>query len=1131
MGFVHLHNHTEYSLLDGAAKVNVLLQRAQDYGMSSIALTDHGVMYGVVRFYKKAKDLGIKPILGCEVYVAPRSRFDKESGRDSSAFHLVLLAENNEGYRNLCKLVSTAFLEGFYYKPRVDKELLRQHSAGIIALSACIAGEIPEAILSDDLEKAKELIIEYRDIFGKDNFFLEMQDHGMEEERKVNKSIAALAKELAVPLVVTNDIHYIDRDDADMHDILLCIQTGKLRSDENRMRFSSNEFYLKTEDEMKALFPAFPEAFENTVKIAERCNVELDLGNLYLPDFDVPEGFTLFGYLEHLCREGITKRYPVITEEIEARLAFELGVIEKTGFAGYFLIVWDIVKFSTENGVLVGPGRGSAAGSLVAYVLCITNVDPIRYNLLFERFLNPERVSPPDIDIDFCYENRGRVIEYLVAKYGEDKVCQIITFGTMKAKGAVKDVARVLNIPYSDAEKIAKMIPDDLGITIDDAMRSNPELREAYSVDPMVHELIDISRKIEGMPRHHSKHAAGVVISREALTNYMPVQKTGDLVVTQFEKEEVEYSGLLKMDLLGLRTLTVIGDALDNIYQTTGGERINIDTIPLDDEKTFDMLKAGDSIAVFQLESDGMRRIMQDLAPGRIEDIIALVALYRPGPLEGGMVDDFTKSKHGKRKIEYMHPLLEPILKETYGVILYQEQVMQIASALAGFTLGQSDMLRRAMGKKKPEIIAKERGHFVEGCVKNGVNKKTAGEIFDLMEKFAGYGFNKSHSAAYGIVAYQTAWLKANYPAEFMAAMLTAVMDKQDKVQFFIDECSRMNIGILPPDINESAWKFTVVGANIRFGLAAVKNVGREAVEGIIREREQNGNYSSMGDLCCRMQPNRKMLESLIKCGALDSMGGKRSQMMAVIEKALDLGKKSLQDKGSLQMSLFDFGMDMEQDLGATINFPDIEEYSAADLLNMEKEMIGFYVSGHPLDSYSALFKRKIKYSVSDLTVDNKDSWRNDSKIVTGGVVGSFRQLLTRKGEPMAFFNLEDKDASLRCVAFPGVFMKYRSLLYNGNVVLAGGKLKDDSGEVNLMPDEIAPPGKLYLRLPSQREEGLLAEVRALTALYPGAMPVSVYYMDMEQYIDSAVPQNVAPDKILEKKLKILLGEDSVVIK
>ena len=1130
MGFVHLHNHTEYSLLDGAAKVKNLLQRAKDYGMSSIALTDHGVMYGAVRFFKKAEELGVKPILGCEVYVAPRTRFDKESGRDSSAFHLVLLAENNEGYKNLCKLVSNAFLEGFYYKPRVDRELLRRYSTGIIALSACIAGEIPEAILADDLDKAKELIIEYRDIFGKDNFFLEMQNHGMEEEKKVNKAIAMLAKELDIPLVVTNDIHYIDREDADMHDILLCIQTGKLRSDENRMRFSSNEFYLKTEDEMRELFPDFPQAFENTVKIAERCNVKLDLGNLYLPDFDVPEGSTLFGYLEHLCREGLTKRYAVITEEIEARLKFELGVIEKTGFAGYFLIVWDIVKFSMENGVLVGPGRGSAAGSLVAYVLGITNVDPIKYNLLFERFLNPERVSPPDIDIDFCYENRGRVIEYLVAKYGEDKVCQIITFGTMKAKGAVKDVARVLNIPYSDAEKIAKMIPDDLGITIDDAMRSNPELREAYAVDPMVHELLDISRKIEGMPRHHSKHAAGVVISREALTNYMPVQKTGDLVVTQFEKEEVELSGLLKMDLLGLRTLTVIGDALDNIYQTTG-EQINIDNISLDDDKTFDMLKAGDSVAIFQLESDGMRRIMQDLSPSCIEDIIALVALYRPGPLEGGMVDDFTKSKHGKRKIEYMHPLLEPILKETYGVILYQEQVMQIASALAGFTLGQSDMLRRAMGKKKPEIIAKERSHFVDGCSQNSIDKKVAGEIFDLMEKFAGYGFNKSHSAAYGIVAYQTAWLKANHPAEFMAAMLTAVMDKQDKVQYFIDECSRMNIGILPPDINESAWKFTVVESNIRFGLAAVKNVGREAVEEIIREREQNGSYSSIGDLCCRMQPNRKMLESLIKCGALDSMGNKRSQMMAVIEKALELGKKSLQDKDSLQLSLFDFGMDIERDLSASIDFPDIEEYSAVDLLNMEKEMIGFYVSGHPLDCYLGLFKRKIKYTVSDLAGDKNDSWRNDSKIVTGGVIGSFRQLLTKKGEPMAFFNLEDKDASVRCVAFPGVFMKHRHLLYNGNVVLASGKLKDDSGEANLMLDEIAPPGKLYLRLPSQDGEGLLAEIRSLAGLYPGSMPVSVYYMDIQQYIDSAVPGNVAPDKILEGKLKNILGTDSVVIK
>jgi len=1126
LAFVHLHNHTEYSLLDGAARVKDLLKKTKELGMTSLAITDHGVMYGTVHFYKKAVELGINPIIGCEVYVAPKSRFEKSGREEAGTYHLVLLCENETGYKNLCRLVSLAFLEGFYYKPRVDHELLRQYHEGLICLSACIAGEIPQAIMDGDMEKAKKLALEYDDIFGHGNFFLEIQDHGMEEEALCNKAIIELAKELDIGLVATNDLHYVNKEDAEYHDVLLAIQTGKLIAEENRMRFPSPEFYLKTEEEMRELFAYAPEAIENTNKIAERCHVEIELGkHHFMPEYQVPEGFTISSYLRHLCEKGMLKKYKEITPELQERLDYELDIIERTGFPGYFLIVWDMINYCRENDIPVGPGRGSAAGSIVAYALGITNIDPIRYQLLFERFLNPERVTPPDIDTDFCYEKRGRVIEYLVEKYGAANVCQIITFGTMKAKMVVKDVARAMDIPYAEADRVAKLIPDDLSTTLESALRDSAELKALYDTDPTIHRLMEISKHLEGIPRHHGKHAAGVVIAPDKVQEFMPVQKTGEVVVTQFEKEEVEQCGLLKLDALGLRTLTVIDDTLKNIKRSRGID-IDIDNLPLDDKKTFEMLQEGETIAVFQLESEGMRNLMKRLCPDCIEDIIALVAMYRPGPLEGGMVDDYINRKHGREEPDYMHPRLENVLKETYGVILYQEQVMQCTSALAGFSLGQADLLRRAMGKKKLEIILKERAHFVEGSVANGVDGDQAGHIFDLIEKFAGYGFNKSHSAAYAIVTYQTAYLKANYPAEFLAATLTSVVNNPDKVPVFLDECGKLDIPILPPDINESERQFSVYDGAIRFGLAAVKNVGRDIVDELIAEREQNGSYSSLTDLCTRMQVNRKMLESLIKCGALDCFGIKRSQMLAVVDKALELAKKVNADKNSAQMSLFDFGMSDDIMNAQSLEFPDIKEFSEAELLAMEKEMIGFYVSGHPLDCYEKIYTRKISHSITDaLQLEDKTA------VILAGAVNDYRSLLTRGGESMAAFTLEDKEGSIRCVAFPKTYAKVHSHLYNGNIIQLSGKISLRDTTPQLVIEDANIVGTLYLRLPDSEDAAFIDRVKAMLAPNVGSIKISFYYNDLKQYHQPDGLGGVYPDKILLRELRELLGEANVVLK
>jgi len=1100
--FVHLHVHTEYSLLDGAARIKELVKAAKEQDMPALAITDHGVMFGVLDFYKEAKKQGIKPILGCEVYVAPRSMQDKEAKVDDSPYHLVLLAENNEGYQNLLQIVSLGFTEGFYYKPRVDKETLRKYSKGLIALSACYAGEVAQAIVKSNPEEAKRVALEYNNIFGQGNFYLELQNHFLQDQAEINNGVIAIAKELGVPLVATNDLHYVKKDHAKVQDVLLCIQTGKTVDEENRMKFETEEFYLKTYEEMRLLFGEVPEALDNTVKISERCQVDFDFSQLHLPNYPIPEGHTIDTYLKELCIEGAKLRYgQALGEVVVSRLEFELEVIKKMGFSGYFLIVWDFVNFARQNSILVGPGRGSAAGSIVAFVLGITNIDPLKYNLLFERFLNPERVSMPDIDIDFCFERRGEVIDYVVNRYGSERVAQIITFGTMAARAAIRDVGRALNLPYGDVDKVAKLIPGELGITIDKALEMSSDLKNLYDNNEKIKELIDMANALEGMPRHASTHAAGVVIAKEELTKYAPLYKTSEGVIsTQFAKETVEEIGLLKMDVLGLRTLTIIRDALVNIKRFYN-EAVDIDHIPLDDAKTFELLGRGEGVGVFQLESSGMRGILKDLKPEGLEDIIALVALYRPGPLGSGMVDDFIKNKHGQGTTTYLHPDLEPILKDTYGVILYQEQVMRIASDLAGFTLGEADLLRRAMGKKKAEIIAGLRNQFVEGAKNKNIDLEIAGQIFDLMEYFAGYGFNKSHSAAYALVSYQTAYLKANYPLAFMAALLTNVMGNSDKVVGYIEECKKMGIQVMRPDVNESFETFTIVGEKLRFGLAAVKNVGHNAIENIILVREQEGKFKSLEDFCQRIDlrtVNKRVVESLLKGGLFDSLA-KRSQQLAVLDICIDTAQKRQKDRNKGQVSLFDI-MGADSDCSQGLELPEIEEFSNKDLLSIEKEVLGMYVSGHPLADHKVILKEKTTHTMKDL------SSSSDGKQVTlGGIILSIKKTFTRKGDEMAFAMLEDLYGTFELVIFPTVYKRFKELLKEDEIVIVNGKVNFGEDEVKILVDSlgsleaqssksepaIKPKGQLYLRLlASEKDKMYLELLKDLLNRYPGADPV-----------------------------------------
>ncbi|NMA64239.1 MAG: DNA polymerase III subunit alpha [Syntrophomonadaceae bacterium] len=1088
--FVHLHTHSEYSLLDGAARVKELVETAVEYGMPALAITDHGVLYGVVDFYKQAVQAGLKPIIGCEVYVARRHRMDKVPHVDDSQYHLVLLCENEIGYRNLMQLVSRAFLEGFYYKPRVDRELLQEYSQGLIALSGCIAGEIPELLLAGKYEEACATAEFLREIFGPDNFYLEIQDHGLEEQKKVNQALYQLSRELKIPLVATNDVHYLNRDDAFIHDVLLCIQTGKTISDESRMRFPCPEFYFKSAGEMSQLFDWAPEAVSNTRAIAERCSVELEFGHFNLPDYPLPEGYNDESYLEEMAWRMLPQKISNPGQEVKERLTYELDVINNMGFAGYFLIVQDLVNWARNHDIPVGPGRGSAAGSLVSYVLGITNINPLDYGLLFERFLNPERVSMPDIDVDFCFEKRDQVINYIIDKYGSDRVAQIITFGTMAARAAIRDVGRVLDFPYSEVDRIAKMVPTELGISIDRALQVSSDLIQKYENDYEIRKLVDTARALEGFPRHASVHAAGVVIGRDRLARLVPLQRTSDdHVVTQFAKETVEEIGLLKMDILGLRTLTVIDRALEIIHKTRGAE-IDIDDLPLDDPAVYQLLSEGDTIGVFQLESDGLRRLLQEMQPGRFEELIAVIALYRPGPLGSGMVEDFINRKHGRQEIEYMHPLLEPILKETYGVILYQEQVMSIASRLADFTMGEADVLRRAMGKKKPEELMAQRSKFIQGSANHGISKRIASGLFDLMESFAGYGFNKSHSAAYALICYQTAYLKAHYPVEYMCAFLSSVIDNQDRVVFYSQECHRLHIDILPPDINESLENFTVVGDKIRFGLGAIKNVGDSAVRSIIAAR-QEGKFTSLLDFCRRVdlrQVNKRVVENLILAGAFDSLDLSRREAMAIVNQCLELAASINEVAASNQLTLFGSEvMTVEEPRP-----PQLGEYDVREKLKMEKEVLGFYVSGNPLEEYREMLPYIITHEITDL-----DKLKDGTYIRLAGMINGLKRSRTRKGEPWARFNLEGFTGRVEAMVFPATYRRQASHLESDTAVLIEGRVMNREEVPRIAVNHVYQVAEqiegLHIRLPEDAVDSCSPqELMATLAEYPGDIPVYV---------------------------------------
>ncbi|MGL4790482.1 MAG: DNA polymerase III subunit alpha, partial [Anaerotignaceae bacterium] len=956
MDFVHLHVHTEYSLLDGSAKIKDLVARAKELGMNSLAITDHGAMFGAIDFYKSAKNVGIKPIIGCEVYVAPSSRLVKDSSQGFNYYHLILLAETNEGYQNLIKIVSYGYIDGFYYKPRVDMEILKKYSKGIIASSACIAGEVPRNILKGDYEKAKTIALEYEAIFGKGNYFLELQDHGMREQKIANEQLIKLSQETGIPLIATNDSHYILEEDSVSHDVLLCVQTGKTVNDQDRMRYEGNQFYLKSPEEMYKLFPYAKEALANTQKIADRCNVEFTFHELKLPAYDVPDGKTAYEYLRELCYKGLHKNYPNPTDEIIARLEYELSTIGHMGYVDYFLIVWDFINYAKENGIIVGPGRGSAAGSIVSYCLSITTIDPIKYNLIFERFLNPERVSMPDIDIDFCYERRQEVIDYVINKYGESHVAQIITFGTLAARAAIKDVGRALAMPYADVDRVSKMIPFEIGITIKKALSANSELRTLYEEDQQVKTLIDMSKSLEGLPRHSSTHAAGVVICKEPVMEYVPLNSNDGAITTQYTMTVLEELGILKMDFLGLRTLTVIQNAVKEIKRNYGID-IDIDNLPEDDPKVYDLISQGKTEGVFQLESAGMKSFMKSLMPSRLEDLIAGISLYRPGPMD--FIPKYVRGKNSTEKVVYTTPMLEKILEPTYGCIVYQEQVMQIVRDLAGYSLGRSDLVRRAMSKKKASVMEEERKNFVfgvgeevVGCVRNGIAQSEAEKIFDEMTDFAKYAFNKSHAACYAVVGYQTAWLKTYYPVEFMAALMTSVMDNFAKVSEYIEECKKMGVEVLPPDINQGFPSFSVVEGKIRFGLAAIKSVGKATINAIVKERDESGKFKSLTDFLKRMEQkelNKRAIESFIKAGAFDSLGGKRSQYMAIYKGVLDGITSSRKNNIEGQLDLFSFNMGEEEQPNISDNLPNIDEFPQKEKLAMEKEVLSIYVSGHPL--------------------------------------------------------------------------------------------------------------------------------------------------------------------------------------
>ncbi len=1130
--FVHLHNHTEFSLLDGASRISDLVRSAKKQGMPAIAITDHGVMYGVYQFYKEACQVGIKPIIGCEVYMAQRTRHDRVVQHDGSPYHLVLLAENLQGYRNLLKLVSQAFIDGFYYKPRVDWELLEEHHDGLIALSACLAGEIPQAILADDLDHARQTALRFSRLFGKDRFYLELQDHRLPEQKTVNRALVEMGKALDLPLVATNDIHYTRKEDARTHDILLCIQTGKTVHETGRMRFPTEEFYLKSGDEMAALFSDCPEALENTLKIADRCNLKLGSDEMHLPHYELPSGFTAEEYLKKLCYERLPVRYPEPNQEILDRLERELHVINSMGYPGYFLIVWDFIRFARQRNIPVGPGRGSAAGSIVAYLLEITDLDPLPYGLLFERFLNPERISMPDIDVDFCFERRDEVIRYVVERYGSDRVAQIITFGTMAARAAIKDVGRALNMPYSEVDRTAKMVPEVLKMTIEKALESSSDLRDLYESSPDSKLLMDTAMALEGMPRHASVHAAGVVISKEPLTDYVPLQKTNDdHIVTQFHMEMLEDFGLLKMDFLGLRTLTVINDTLQEIRKA-GGPELDLRNMKFDDEKTYRMLSDGETIGIFQLESSGMRDLIRRLKPACFEDIIDLLALYRPGPLGSGMVEDYIQRKHGDKKITYIHPLLESILKETHGIIVYQEQVMKLVSVIAGFTLSQADLLRRAIGKKKVDVLQAQKEAFCNGASENGVPLEISEELFNLIMQFADYGFNKSHSAAYAVVSYQTAYLKANYPLAFMAALLTSCMGNTDKIARYIEEARRMNLEILPPDVNESLINFTVAGSKIRFGLAAVKNVGKGAIESIIAVRSEQGSFTSLRDFCEKVDlrvVNKRVVESLVKCGAFDSTGYHRSQLLAVLDKTLEEVQQAIKGRETGQVSFFDLVDEPGEFVQIRDTLPTMDEFPNHILLNMEKEMLGLYISGHPLDHFRHEQRIIAKQSTAELC---ECSEKDTVKIC--GLVTSIKLITTKSGDPMVFFTLEDFEGSVEVIVFPKTYAKCSRFLQADRIVIVSGRLNLNDETVKVICDDLCPlsPRKVNIRIQEKQKAGMtLHHLKRILMAHRGFVPVYLYYMPEGKVVLTDQSFWVEESEDLLEEIQALLGENSVKIR
>lgn len=1149
MAFTHLHVHTEYSLLDGSCKIRELVARAKELGMDSLAVTDHGVMYGVIDFYKAAREVGLKPILGCEVYVAPGSRFDRENvNGEDRYYHLVLLAENDQGYQNLMKIVSKGFVDGFYYKPRVDYELLETYHEGIIALSACLAGEVQRYLSRGMYEEAGRAALRYQDTFGKGNFFLELQDHGLDAQKQVNQGLLRLSRELGIDLVATNDVHYTYAEDEKAHDILLCIQTGKKVADENRMRYEGGQYYCKSEEEMRALFPYALEAIENTHKIAQRCNVEIEFGVLKLPKFEVPEGFDSWTYLNHLCMQGFNRHYPEDDGTLKERLDYELDVIRTMGYVDYFLIVWDFINYARSKGISVGPGRGSAAGSIVSYSLGITNIDPIRYNLLFERFLNPERVSMPDIDVDFCYERRQEVIDYVVEKYGKDQVVQIVTFGTLAAKGVVRDVGRVLDLPYALCDSIAKMIPNDLGMTLDKALVMNPDLKKAYNEDETVHNLIDMSKRLEGLPRHTSMHAAGVVIGSRSIDEFVPLSRAADgTITTQFTMTTIEELGLLKMDFLGLRTLTVIQNAV-NMAQKNHHVTIDLDNIDYNDKKVLDSIGTGKTEGVFQLESGGMKSFMKELKPGSLEDIIAGISLYRPGPMD--FIPKYIKGKNDRSAITYDCPQMEPILGPTYGCIVYQEQVMQIVRDLAGYTMGRSDLVRRAMSKKKASVMEKERKNFVygneeegvKGCVNNGLEERTANHIYDEMTDFAKYAFNKSHAAAYAVVSYQTAYLKYYYPLEFMAALMSSVMDNVTKFSEYILTCRQiMGIPILPPDINEGESGFSVSGNAIRYGLSAIKSVGKSVVDTIIADREAGGPFRSMEDFVGRMthkEVNKRTLENFIKSGALDTLPGTRKQKIAVMPVLLESKARERKSVIEGQLSLFDIAGEEERD-NFQITFPEVGEYTKEELLVFEKEILGVYISGHPLEDYKDVWQKTVTATASDFIVDEEAGGArvtDGARVVIGGLVAGKTVKTTRTNQLMAFITLEDLMGSVEVIIFPKDYEANRELFVEDAKLFIRGRVSIGDDPVGkLVLEQVVPfskiPRELWIQF-ADKEQYVSREKELLETLKTSEGPDRVVIYLGKERAKKMLPAswNVDATGVLVEELSRKLGEKNVKV-